>query len=276
MSSSITVATWNVNSVRARMELLSDWIKANNPDILLLQETKCRDCDFPLIELESWGYNIDMVGEKSYNGVAIMSKYPISVESKKLSFYDIEGVDEEARYIEGVIEIKGLCLRVASVYVPNGDSKLQDGEALEDSKRFIYKLNFFERLKKRMEEMLKIENEITIIGGDYNVAHKEIDLNSPKSAEGGVGFHMKERNHMTSILDSGYYDMFREKHPDDVEYSWWNYRFGGWQKNYGWRIDYLMVNENALKNCSDCFIDKPVRGLNRPSDHVPVVMTINC
>ncbi|MDA7845315.1 exodeoxyribonuclease III [Rickettsiales bacterium] len=275
MSTKLSIACWNVNSVRMRAENIINWLEESKCDVLLLQETKCQDRDFPIALFESKNYNISIAGQKAYNGVAIFSKYPVNLEMKELPMYDIEGEDLHARYIEATIEMNGKVVRVASVYVPNGASMLQKNEKLEDSLKFNYKLNFFKRLKKRMEEINKFDDEIILIGGDYNVAFEEIDLFNPEKAAGDVGFHPDERDSMTSLFNLGYKDSFRHFHPDDVEYSWWDYRRNRWGDNLGWRIDYMLANKHAIDRMQDCVIHRETRGKEKPSDHVPVEVVIN-
>lgn len=269
-SSEIRIATWNVNSLRARMEALGQWLRGNSPDILLLQETKCTDQNFPILEINSMGYNVQSVGQKSYNGVAILSKMPMSVEATSLPMYDEEIPDEEARYLEATISFGKAMVRVASVYVPNGGSLLQKGQRLEDSPRFRYKLSFLRRLQRRAQEVLSFENEYTIFGGDLNVALSAIDLHNPEKAAGGVGFHEDEISGLQSVIHSGLTDSFRHKYPDTVAYSWWDYRTNGWASNKGWRIDYLLSSQSVIANMADCTIHAEVRGFDKTSDHVPV------
>lgn len=269
----IKIATWNINSIRSRMDNIEKWVHDHNPDIILLQETKCIDTCFPEVSITAMGYNAVCVGQKSYNGVAIISKQPIQVESKALP--PLEGIqdDLEARYLEAICEVKGKVLRIISVYVPNGGSALLKGEKLEDSKRFIYKLNFLKRLQHRFNH-LKQFNEYVIAGGDYNVARSELDLYNPKDAEGDVGFHIDERLHLDNVLKTGYYDVFRDLYPEKVEYSWWDYRRNGWAMNKGWRIDYMLCSENLKSYIAKCNIHSYTRGWNKASDHVPVEIII--
>ena len=264
----ISIVTWNVNSIRARMDNFIGWLEGTKPDIILLQETKCTDKDFPEELLSSMGYNSVYHGQKSYNGVAILSKYKIELESNKLLQND-----EQARYIEGLITIDGKVLRVASVYVPQGGSDLEPGEKLEDSQRFKYKLEFFGELNKRMQEVLAFD-ECVVFGGDLNVAHNDIDLHKPKAFKNKVGFHPLEKEQIQGIIDIGYCDLFRKFYPEKQEYTWWDYRRGGWDGNRGWRIDYMMANKNMQNIATDCTIHRETRGTEKPSDHVPVEMII--
>jgi exodeoxyribonuclease-3 len=265
----ISIATWNVNSVRARLDMLTKWLESDKPDILLLQETKCVDDAFPAMDMQFSGYNYVIKGQKSYNGVAILSKYPINMEIDELPLFGTKHHDHEARYIEGAIEINGHIIRVA-----NGNSVRPSGTRLEESERFIYKLRFFDRLIQHMQNVSGYQGEIAVFGGDYNVAHQAIDLHNPLDAEGDVGFHIDERKKLDEIIALGYKDCFRELNTDSVEYSWWDHRTNAFARDKGWRIDYLFANNNAMRVMEKCKIEKAMRGLPRTSDHVPVVMTI--
>ena len=271
------IATWNVNSVRARIESVLKWIEEENPTVVMLQEIKCQTEVFPYEAFESLGYNCLVKGQKSYNGVAILSKEPITLETDILCNADGDDCgDVESRYIEATLNIGDKLLRVASVYVPNGSSTLVGKTKLEESPRFLYKMNFFDRLHSRMKNLLENnKDEYIIFGGDYNVAMRDIDLYNPDSARGGVGFHPLEVEKMDSIIDNaGYVDLFRLQNPDQEEYSWWDYRRGGWQGNKGWRIDYMMTSPNVISK-AECLIHKHTRAHEKPSDHAPVVVKIN-
>ncbi len=258
------IATWNVNSIKARLPIVCDWLRSFSPDVLLVQETKTIDETFPRLEIEDIGYNILHVGQKTYNGVAILSKHPMSLEESYLSGDEF---DLQARYIEALITpINQTPVRVASVYVPNG----QD----EQSEKFEYKLNFFDRLHKHLQKLLEYE-EITVIGGDYNVAPEEIDVYDPKKLDGTVCFHPLEREKFRRFLHSGYYDAFRIKNPDKHTFSWWNYREGSWQYDKGMRIDHLLLSPQAVDKLNACDIDKSTRALPKASDHTPVWCELN-
>lgn len=270
----VKISTWNINSVRARIDSISQWIDVSAPDVIMMQETKCEDHAFPEDFFIDLGYNVYYSGQKSYNGVAIASKYKLEIETKKLPIYDLyQEEDNEVRFIEGYFSYNDKVVRVASVYVPNGNSELMIGEKLEDSKRFIYKLRFFDRLIKHMDD-LKGNDELIIFGGDYNVAHQAIDLYNPNQATGDVGFHDLEREKMQNIIDIGYVDAFRFANPEKCEYSWWDYRRSGWEMNKGWRIDYLMCNQAAMSLMDSCVISKCTRNYVKPSDHCPVELIL--
>ena len=274
----VRVATWNINSIRIRLELLKDVVETNNLDVILLQETKCQDSDFPSSFISSIGMNYIYKGQKSYNGVAILSKYPIEIELDELPLYDIENKDEEARYIEGIITVDKKIIRLASVYVPMGGSVLMPNETLEESERFNYKLNFYKRLKQRLLDIKQNSNdfkdELVFLGGDLNVAQEEIDLTHPKANDGGVGFHPLERNLLKDIKSVGIYDIFRSKYPNEIQYTWWDYRTKAFDRNVGWRLDYLLVTENAVKQTTQCYVDMKTRAQKKTSDHAPLICEI--
>lgn len=266
----IIIATFNVNSVKARLPRLLEWLKSANPDIVCLQELKCVEGDFPYLEIENIGYNIALVGQKSYNGVAILSKYKIEETIKDLPNF----THDQARYIESVIAVGEKIIRVASIYVPNGGGDLQVGEKLEDSKKFRYKLDFFEALRVHFSNLLR-ENEIQIFTGDFNVAVEEIDVYDPKHLSETVCFHSLERQSMRAILNLGLIDSFRAQNPNSQVFSWYDYRAGGWQNGKGMRIDYLLTSPLASdKIIAAAIHDKGVRDAEKASDHCPCVVEL--
>lgn len=272
----VRLATWNINSIRIRLELLKSVIENNKLDIILLQETKCQESDFPASAIQSMGMNYVYKGQKSYNGVAILSKFPIDIEATELDLFNLQDVDTEARYVEGVITINGKILRVASVYVPMGGSALQENETLEESERFKYKLNFYKRLQTRIKELKEVTNdfrdEYVIFAGDLNVAQEEIDLSHPKANDGNVGFHPMERQSLRDIRNVGLEDIFRVKYPDTQQFTWWDYRTGAFNRNVGWRLDYLLCSKNIIDNTSECYVDMQTRAKPKTSDHAPSVI----
>ena len=272
----LRVATWNINSIRIRLELLRNVIKTNDLDVILLQETKCQESDFPSSIVQSMGMNYIYKGQKSYNGVAVLSKYPIELEMKELPLYNLQDTDDEARYIECIITVNGKIIRLASVYVPMGGSILNPGETLEESARFKYKLNFYKRLKLRIEEIKNdtnnFQDEYIIFAGDLNVAQEEIDLTHPKANDGGVGFHPLERQALREIKSVGLHDAFRTKYPNTIQYSWWDYRTKAFERNVGWRLDYLLVSQNIINTMKDCYVDMATRGKAKTSDHAPTII----
>lgn len=269
----IKIASFNVNSVKARLPRVLEWLKNSNPDVVLLQELKCIETEFPFEVLFDAGYNVAVSGQKSYNGVAILSKFKIEDVVKELPTLNGE-VDEQARYIEGVISVAGKAIRVASIYVPNGGGDLMPNETLETSQKFTYKLKFFERLKAHFSKLAEFD-EMQIFGGDYNVAVEEIDVFDPKSLRNTVCFHDLERQKFRAILNLGIVDSYRAVSPNNQAFSWWDYRGGSWQHNKGMRIDYLLASPQAADKITDVAIeDRGVRDQEKASDHCPVCVTI--
>ena len=247
------IITWNVNSIGARLQHLLQYLKETAPDIALLQETKTINDNFPRMEIEDLGYNIAIHGQKSYNGVAILSKYPIEDIATVLPG---DENDVEARYIEAVIKD----FRVASVYVPNGMEVGHD--------KFKYKLKFFERLREHAAQLLQY-NEKLVMGGDYNVAPAPLDIHDP-SIDGAVCYNPAERSHFRAIENLGMTDAFRAANPNTRSFSWWDYRAGAFQHNHGMRIDHLLLSPEAADRLVASEIDDSPRKLERPSDHTPV------
>jgi len=252
------IVTWNVNSIRMRKDLVVNWVKENKPDVLLLQETKCLDSDFPKEDFEDLGYNIALSGQKTFNGVAILSLYPIEDIIKD---FDNNPLDH-ARYIEAVIVAPESVVRVASVYVPNGETL--------DSEKYQYKLKFFDALESHVSNLLKL-NESLVIGGDFNVAPEEIDTYSVADSLDSVLFHISIRKKLRSLINLGLYDAYRLLHPKEQQFSWWDYRRGAWHKNHGLRIDHLLLSPEAADKLDSVSIDQSQRGLDSPSDHAPII-----
>jgi exodeoxyribonuclease-3 len=259
----LKIATWNVNSIKIRLPHLLDWLRADAPDIVLLQELKTTNDTFPYMEIEELGYNIAVHGQKTYNGVAILSKLPLSDVNTVLPG---EESDQESRYIEAVASGEGRAFRVASIYVPNGQSP--------DSDKFQYKLRFFERLRSHMQSLLDFQ-EIMVLGGDYNVAPDAIDVYDPKGLDGTTCFHPLEREAFHAITHLGIYDAFRTAHPDRQAFSWWDYRSNGFNAGKGMRIDHLLLSSQAVDRLQSCEITGRLRELEKPSDHAPVMCALD-
>ncbi len=256
------IATWNVNSIRQRIAHLLAFLDTQKPDIVLLQETKVENDKFPIMEIEERGYNLALHGQKTFNGVAILSKYPLEDIVTALPG---DEADAQARYIEAVVSIRGSAVRIASVYVPNGQSP--------DSEKFPYKLRFLERLAAHAQHLLRYQ-EVLVVGGDYNVAPAAEDVYDPKGQEGTVCFHPEERKRFHALLHLGLYDAWRNLHPQDHAYSWWDYRGGGFVNDKGMRIDHLLLSPEALDCLGDCSMLREERATENPSDHIPVLATL--
>jgi exodeoxyribonuclease-3 len=250
----IRIASWNVNSVKARLEHLQRWLKELAPDIILLQELKCIDEAFPRMEMEALGYNIAVVGQKTYNGVAILSKFPIDVE---LTALPGDESDEQARYLE----VFTGSLRVGCIYLPNGNPI--PGE------KFDYKLAWMERLYLHVQVLMK-GGDAFVLGGDYNVIPEEGDVYSPAIFENDALFQPESRSALRKIINLGLTDSFRTTTPETGLYTWWGYMAGGWQKDHGVRIDHLLLSPQAADRLKDCGIDRTPRGWEKPSDHTPI------
>jgi len=250
----IKIATWNVNSVKARLPLLLRWLEEFSPDILLLQELKCIEEAFPRDEIEDKGYNIAVKGQKTYNGVAILSKSPIEIELTELPG---DREDPQARYIEAFT----LNVRVASIYVPNGNPVETD--------KFPYKISFMERLHNHVKSLLSHE-EAFVLGGDYNVIPEGRDCYAPGNWEGDALYRPETHAEWRKIIYLGLTDAFRAKNQEEGHYSYWDYQGGAWNKDNGIRIDHLLLSPHAADLLNDVGIDKSPRGWERPSDHTPV------
>lgn len=257
----LKIVSWNVNSVKMRLTAVLDFLQRYNPDVLLLQEIKCETVKFPELELQGLGYNTAIYGQKTFNGVAILSKSPI--EDIKIGLPGL--ADEQARYIECFTYIKGIGLRLASVYVPNGQEVGSD--------KFIYKMKFFDNLYTHLASLLQHE-EAVVIGGDFNVAPEEIDVYDAKALEGKIGFHIEERQAFRKILNLGFYDSLRVKHPDLHEYSWWDYRSNALSSNRGMRIDQLLISPEATDKIIGAGVYKEIRQMEKASDHAPIYLDL--
>lgn len=259
MTPSVSIATFNVNSITARLPNVLVWLDSAKPDIVLLQELKCIDEAFPTMEIAERGYQIATHGQKTYNGVAILSKLPLQEISRGLPGDDS---DVQARYIEGMVTTPHGPIRVASAYVPNGQDPVSD--------KFGYKLGFYDRLYTHWQSRVAL-NETAVLGGDFNCAPAALDVYNPQKAEGRVCFHPEERKKLRSLLHLGLYDAFRMKHPTKQQFSWWDYRDAAYAMNAGLRIDHLLCSARAMDALQDCVIDEVPRQQEKPSDHAPVV-----
>ncbi len=248
-------ATWNVNSVRARMPNVLAWLHRNKPDVLLMQEIKCETEAFPSMEFKAAGYNVYAFGQKSYNGVALASLHNIEDVRENLP----DEKEPQARYLEAMIE----GVRVASLYVPNGNPLGTD--------KYTYKLNWLARLKRRADELIRKE-KLVFFGGDFNVIPDARDVYDPKGWEGDALYRLETRAAFREILNLGYVEAFRALHPDRRAYSFWDYQGGAWQQDKGLRIDHFLLSPEAADRMKDCFIDKDERGNDKASDHAPVIV----
>ena len=248
------IATWNVNSVKARLPNILEWLVEAAPDAVLLQEIKCVDEAFPNMEIEDLGYNIEVHGQKSYNGVALLSKRPIEDVSCGLPGDD---GDDQARYLEATVD----GVRVASIYLPNGNPI--------DSGKFHYKLSWMDRLTAHSAKMLDYEMPV-VLAGDYNVIPQDEDAHDPADYVNDALYQIETRMRFRSLLNLGYTDAYRIHNTEPHCFSYWDYTGGSWQKDEGIRIDHLLVSPQAADRVTGSGIDKRPRGRTRPSDHTPV------
>ena len=255
----VKIATWNVNSVKARLPNVLGWLKEAAPDVVLLQEIKCQTDGFPRLEIEDLGYNCAVVGQKSYNGVAILSRSPLEDVTERLPGGD---GDEQSRYVEAVTAFGNLVVRVASIYLPNGNPV--------DTEKFTYKLAWLERLRDHAAQLLKLE-EIVVLGGDYNVIPTKDDVYDPEAWANDALFKPETRAAFRRVVNLGYTEAFRTLHPNDVHrYTFWDYQAGAWNKDFGLRIDHLLLSPQAADRLTGCEIDRKERGREKASDHVPI------
>jgi len=249
------IATWNVNSVRARLPRVIEWLAEAEPDILLVQEIKATEENFPRMEIEDLGYNVAINGQKTFNGVAILAKQPIEDVMTELPG-DVS--DEQARYIEAFVGD----LRVASIYLPNGNPT--PGE------KFDYKLAWMERLYEHVRDLLTNEDEAIVLGGDYNVIPADEDCYDPPAWESDALARPESRSAFRALVHLGLTDAFRALNSEPHVYSFWDYQGGAWQKDFGIRIDHLLLSPLAADRLSSSGIDKKPRGRQKASDHTPV------
>ncbi len=259
----IKIATWNVNSVRTRMHAVTKWLSEAAPDVVCLQEIKSTEETFPYMEIEALGYNVEILGQKSYNGVAILSKRPFEEITKGLPGDD---TDEQARYIEAVIAGDNGPFRVASIYLPNGNPA--------PGPKYDYKLAWMDRLKVHAKALLKFEEPL-VLSGDYNVIPEAKDVYSPPDWLGEALYMPKTRAKFREILGLGLTEAFEQMDGRAGQYTFWDYQRGAWQNNEGIRIDHLLLSPQATDNIVKFEIHKNTRDGIKPSDHVPVVGTFD-
>lgn len=251
------IATWNVNSLRVRLPHLLDWLAAHSPDAICLQETKCEDATFPSAELAGAGYCSVHNGQRTYNGVAILSK----VEGAGVCRGIPEFADEQSRVISADVGD----IRLVSVYVPNGQSVGSD--------KYAYKLRWFEALATWLEAEMARHPRIAVLG-DFNVAPEDRDVHDPAAWAGQVLFSEPEKAALRKLVDLGFADSFRLFDQPERSYSWWDYRMMAFRRKMGLRIDHILLAPELAKRCTSCTIDIEPRKLERPSDHAPVMCEI--
>jgi exodeoxyribonuclease III len=257
------VATWNVNSIKQRLDSLVTWLTAGQPDIVCLQETKCVDEAFPREPLEALGYNLAFHGQKTFNGVAILSKLPFDEVTQRLPG---DHADDHARFLEALVSTRYGVLRIASLYLPNGNPPNTD--------KYAFKLRWMERLRRYAEQRLALEEPL-VLAGDYNVIPDDADVYDPAAWVDDALFKPETRAEFRSLTNLGLTDAVRAVSDAAGLYSFWDYQAGAWQRNKGLRIDHLLLSPQAADRLVSARIDKHVRGWERPSDHVPVVAELD-
>lgn len=257
------IATWNINGVKARIENLQHWLKESSPDIACLQEIKSVDDLFPRLEIEALGYHVETHGQKGFNGVAILSKKSPDEVNRGLPG---DESDEQARFIEAVFSTEKGVLRVVSLYLPNGNPV--------DTEKFPYKLSWMQRLENWAKSRLELEEPL-VLAGDYNVIPEPNDAKNPQQWLGDALFQPQSRQAFRRLENMGFTEAVRAATDEDGVYTFWDYQAGAWQKNNGIRIDHLMLSPEAANHFVSTDIEKHVRAWEKPSDHVPVTVTLS-
>ena len=260
------IASWNVNSVRTRLDQVLAWLEQEQPDVLCLQETKVSDELFPLAAFEQLGYQCAISGQKSYNGVALLSRLPL--EDVQIGFTALLPNDPEAAELseqKRVISALVDGVRVLNLYVPNGSSL--------KSEKYPYKLAWLACLQRYLVEQEQQGDPLCMVG-DFNIGTDDRDLPDPDRQTGGIMASEPERQALSTALAGRLSDVFRVFEPDRGHWSWWDYRSGAWDRDQGWRIDHIYLSEELLDCATGCVIDKRPRGNVQPSDHAPVVVNL--
>ena len=256
------IISWNVNSVRARLDNITNYIKDDKPDILLLQEIKTQDENFPHESFRKIGYESYIFGQKSYNGVAIISNFPIKNITKDF----IKDEKKQARIINGEVQLKKKKIELVNIYVPNGNPI--------DTEKYEYKKNWLKKFIINIKKKISSGSNI-IIAGDFNIIPEEIDVYDFKRYENDALGKLEIRKKFRELLNIGFVDVYRLKNKKKQEYTFWDYFAGSWQKNYGMRIDHFLLSNNLIENISSININKKPRSKIKPSDHTPIELIIN-
>jgi exodeoxyribonuclease-3 len=251
------IATWNINGIKARQGVLQTWLEQVSPDIVCLQEIKTVDEGFPRAEIEALGYNIETFGQKSWNGVAILSKHRFDGVTRGLPRDD---ADEQSRLIEGVFSTETGAIRVCCIYLPNGNPV--------DTEKFTYKLAWMERLIRYVEERLALEEPFVLLG-DFNIIPAAIDAKEPEAWVGDALFRPESLEKFRTLQNLGMVDALRAV-TDEPSYTFWDFQAGAWRRDNGIRIDHLLLSPQAADRLENVTVHRDVRGWDKPSDHVPV------
>ncbi|MDX1593246.1 MAG: exodeoxyribonuclease III [Gammaproteobacteria bacterium] len=249
-------ATWNVNSVRARLDHLRDWLAAERPDVVCLQETKVVDADFPFAALAEVGYRAEVSGQKSYNGVAVLARDGLELADPEHGIPGFE--DPQRRCLAATVS----GVRVIDVYVPNGSEV--------GSEKYAYKLDWLARFAEHLERVVAGHPRL-LVAGDFNVAPADLDVHDPDLWRDKVLCSAPEREALDALRACGLVDLFRELHADAPGFSWWDYRMNAYRRKRGLRIDLVLASRAMAESCTACRVDTAPRGLEKPSDHAPVV-----
>lgn len=257
------IASFNINGVKARIQAVTDWLDEAQPDVAVLQEIKSVDENFPREPFEDRGYRVETHGQKSFNGVAILSKLPLEDVTRGLPGDD---ADEQARWIEATVIGDKTAVRVCGLYLPNGNPA--------PGPKYDYKLAWMERLKARAEALLALE-EPALMAGDYNVIPQDEDAKRPDAWRKDALALPESRAAFRRILNLGFTEAFRARHQGPGHYTFWDYKAGAWNRDDGIRIDHFLLTPQAADLLIDCQIDRDIRGREKPSDHVPIWITLD-
>jgi len=256
------ISSWNVNSVRARIANILDYLKTSKPHILLIQEIKTEEKNFPFNDFKNLGYESHVFGQKSYNGVAFLSK----INMDKINIKFIKDKNNQSRIIVGDIKNQSNIIRLINIYVPNGNPI--------GTEKYEYKIDWYNSFIKKIRKAL-VENKNIIIGGDFNVIPEEIDVYDYKKYKNDALFKLEVRKKFRELINLGFQDIYRYFNKDKQEYTFWDYMAGSWQKNHGMRIDHFLVSNKLLCDIKNTNIDKRPRSKLKPSDHTPIELEIN-
>ena len=256
------ISSWNVNSVRARITNILNYLKSSSPDILMIQEIKTEEKNFPFNDFKNLGYESHVFGQKSYNGVAFLSK--VNIDKINIKFF--KDKNNQSRIITGDIKNKSKNIKLINIYVPNGNPV--------DTEKYEYKKDWYNSFIKKVKETLA-QNENIIIGGDFNVIPEKIDVYDFKKYENDALFKLEIRKKFKELINLGFQDIYRYFNKDKHDYTFWDYMAGAWQKNHGMRIDHFLISKNLLSNIKNINIDKKPRSKIKPSDHTPIELELN-
>ncbi len=255
------ISSWNVNSIRARIINIHEYIKKFNPDVLMMQEIKTQDETYPYADLSKLKYESYVFGQKSYNGVAIISKKKLNNIEKNIN----DDKNKQSRIITAELKHKSKLIKIINIYTPNGNPV--------DTEKYEYKLYWLDSFIKKIKSILK-KNENIIIGGDFNIIPSAEDVHDPKGYENDALFRLEIRKKLRELLELGFHDAYRHIHPEKEGYTFWDYTSGAWQKNNGMRIDHFLVSNSLINQIKNVKINKYPRGREKPSDHTPIELEL--